>query len=79
MAVYTLAWSNFIISCCVFAGTAFLFAFFGQGTGPIFYDDLGCTGEENRLVECSHSGVGQHNCGHFEDASVRCTGEPTYT
>ena len=55
-------------------GVAFRFAFFGQGTGPILYDDFGCIGTENRLTECSHIGVGQHNCFHSEDAGVRCTG-----
>ncbi len=56
-------------------GTAFSFSFFGQGTGPILLDNVGCTGSENRLIECSHNGVGQHNCVHFEDAGVQCGGE----
>ncbi len=56
------------------AGIPFSFAFFGPGTGPILYDDFGCTGMEDRLTDCSHLGVGQHNCAHFEDAGVRCTG-----
>ena len=59
----------------VLKGTAFDRAFFGQGTGPILYDDFGCTGSENRLTDCSHIGVGQHNCAHSEDAGVRCTGK----
>ena len=47
-------------------------ATFGQGTGPIFLDDLFCSGTESRLVDCGHNGIGNHNCDHLEDASVRC-------
>lgn len=51
-----------------------LFSGFTSGTGAIFLDDVGCTGTENRLIECSHSGIGNHNCIHSEDAGVRCPG-----
>ena len=43
---------------------------FGPGTGPILLDDVRCTGNEATLFECTHAGVGNHNCGHDEDASV---------
>ena len=45
-------------------------AVFGQGTGPIFLDDLGCFGNESSLLDCS--ATTQHNCQHSEDAGVRC-------
>ena len=51
---------------------AFNFAFFGQGTGPIFIDDVSCVGTETRLVSCRSTPVGTHNCIHLEDAGVRC-------
>ena len=46
---------------------------FGQGSGRIFFDDVQCSGEENSLTDCSHIGIGRHNCGHHEDAGVSCS------
>ena len=45
---------------------------FDPGVGPIFLDDVMCRGNETILDECSHSGVGVHNCTHFQDAGVTC-------
>ena len=53
------------------------FAAYGQGTGPIWIDDVRCTGSETRLVDCQRTAFGQHNCVHFEDASVRCQAPPS--
>ena len=47
-------------------------AHFGQGSGPILFDDVACIGTEARLIDCSHPGIGVHNCGHTEDAGVVC-------
>lgn len=47
-------------------------AHFGQGTGPIVYDDVVCTGSEAELSNCHHRGLGFSNCGHNEDVGVKC-------
>ena len=53
--------------------TAFGRAHFGEGAGKrIVLDDVDCSGSENRLFDCPHLGLGINNCGHSEDASVRC-------
>ena len=45
-------------------------ATFGRGEGPIHFDKLNCNGHEERLIDCSHRGVGVHDCYHSEDAGV---------
>ena len=48
-------------------------AFYGQGSGQIWLDNLNCVGTEGTIRNCSHNGWGSHNCHHGEDASVKCT------
>ena len=47
---------------------------FTNGVGQIWLDDVHCRGTETRLVDCTHSAFGQHNCNHLEDAGVLCAG-----
>ena len=44
----------------------------GQGSDPIWMDDVKCNGGEASLFKCTHLGWGLHNCNHGEDASVIC-------
>ena len=44
-------------------------------SGSILLDEVNCTGEESQLLECGHNGIGVHDCSHYQDAGVRCTGE----
>ena len=47
-------------------------AFFGQGSGGIFLNNVRCNGNEDALINCSHDGIGVHTCTHSQDAGVRC-------
>ena len=47
-------------------------AYFGGGSGPILLDEVACMGSEDILLNCSHRDI--HDCFHFEDASVVCSG-----
>ena len=55
------------------------YATFGQGDGPIFLDDVLCTGSETKLADCQHQGIASHDCTHSEDAGVMCPGKYTHT
>ena len=60
--------------------TAFSTADFGEGTGPIFIDELHCSGMESDLLDCpSFQPVGLHHCDHTMDAGVKCIGRRPVT
>ena len=59
---------------CGQALNALQFAELGQGSGPIWLDELNCGGKESHVWRCPSQGWGQHDCRHVEDAGVVCSG-----
>ena len=41
---------------------------------PIWLDEVDCNGLEQRLIDCPHGGLENHDCSTSEDAGVTCTG-----
>ncbi|NXG63228.1 DMBT1 protein, partial [Hemiprocne comata] len=60
---------------CGEAISAYGAAHFGQGSGPIWLDNVQCGGTEAALTQCPARPWGVNNCDHTEDASVVCTGK----
>ncbi|KAK3517715.1 hypothetical protein QTP70_016131 [Hemibagrus guttatus] len=49
-------------------------AHFGEGSGPIWMNDVGCNGSESTLKDCVSAGRGEsYGCEHVHDAGVTCS------
>ena len=63
---------------CLTDAQAFSRAYFGQGSGPIYLDNVACGTTENRLINCSFD-MNTAEDTHAEDAGVRCSGTRKFT
>ena len=50
---------------------------FGQGRGPVWLDNVACTGNESSIFNCNHLGIGMHSSSyrcmqHYYDAGAVC-------
>ncbi|XP_078060244.1 scavenger receptor cysteine-rich domain-containing protein DMBT1-like [Mustelus asterias] len=50
-------------------------AYFTQGEGDIWLEEVKCTGMESFLSDCAASSSAQSDCNHKEDASVICSAQ----
>ena len=50
-------------------------AAYGEGSGPIWYSDVRCSGSEASLTRCAHHGLGVPYCDRWNDAGVICASE----
>lgn len=54
-------------------GKAYSNAFFGEGYGPIYANNVQCIGNEASLLDCTHTT--EHRCSyHSQDSGVSCAG-----
>ena len=68
---------NGIIHFFGLGAIAFAEAYYGEGSGSIWLDEVSCSGIESNLLSCRRDQLGMHDCDHSEDAGVRCTGTCT--
>jgi len=56
-------------------GQAFANAYFGEGNGSIFLDNVQCSPNNTDILQCHSNPIGSHNCTQSNDAGVRCEGK----
>ena len=53
-------------------------AYFGQGQGDIYLENVQCNGSESSLEDCPASDLGLYDCHHSEDAGIKCQSMSLY-
>ena len=74
----TLKWSpNFALLLMPKGAIPYLNSFYGNTSGPIWLDNVHCTGSESNILNCTHNGIGRLSsvCDHRDDSGVECPGE----
>lgn len=45
---------------------------FKEPAGPVWLDDVSCSGREASFLQCSRRQWGAHDCSHWEDVALAC-------
>ncbi|KAL3870309.1 hypothetical protein ACJMK2_038385 [Sinanodonta woodiana] len=61
------------------SGLGVIEAYFGEGSGPIWLNQVNCNGSETNLADCQNGGWGPQSCSHSEDAGVICGRIPGFS
>ena len=66
-----------ILLCHNAGAIPYRYSYFGSGTGPVILDSVNCVGNESKITQCPHLGVGvtASYCSHYYDVGVECPGE----
>jgi len=51
-------------------------SFYGRASGPMWLDNVRCTGREGNILNCSHNGIGSVSsfCDSGDHSGVECPG-----
>ena len=60
------------LTVCFFSDPRHVVHAFGGGKGPILLDEVKCSGNEGRLLDCNHDEIERHHCTHTEDVGISC-------
>ena len=64
-----------LLLCTIHAGVQYFGnAYYGQGSGSIFLDNVACNGSEASLLSCAYSAPSSSDT-HSEDVGVKCPGQ----